>query len=67
MTNQFAMVAAKGIGAIKVAFGIEAELSVLVSVPREVFQKEYWVERKIANNRKMERVDPVNLPGERHR
>ena len=58
VTNQFAMAAAKGIGAIKVAFGI---------VPREVFQKEYWVERKIAKQQKNEKRDPVNLAGERHR
>ena len=67
VTNQFAMAAAKGIGAIKVAFGIVLGIVCIVSVPREVFQKEYWVERKIAKQQKNGKRDPVNLPGERHR
>lgn len=67
VTNQFAMAAAKGIGAIKVAFGIVLGIVCIVSVPREVFQKEYWVERKIAKQQKNEKRDPVNLAGERHR
>ena len=67
VTNQFAMAAAKGIGAIKVAFGIVLGIVCIVSVPREVFQKEYWVERKIAKQQKNRKRDPVNLPGERHR
>ena len=62
-----AMAAAKGIGAIKVAFGIVLGIVCIVSVPREVFQKEYWVERKIAKQQKNGKRDPVNLPGERHR
>ncbi|WP_454972095.1 threonine/serine exporter family protein [Dorea sp.] len=52
VTNQFAMAAVKGIGAIKVAFGIVLGIVCIVSVPREVFQKEYWVERKIAKQQK---------------
>ena len=67
VTNQFAMAAAKGIGAIKVAFGIVLGIVCIVSVPREVFQKEYWVERKIAKQQKNGKRNPVNLPGERHR
>ena len=55
------------IGAIKVAFGIVLGIVCIVSVPREVFQKEYWVERKIAKQQKNGKRDPVNLPGERHR
>ena len=67
VTNQFAMAAAKGIGAIKVAFGIVLGIVCIVSVPREVFQKEYWVERKSAKQQKNGKRNPVNLPGERHR
>ena len=67
VTNQFAMAAVKGIGAIKVAFGIVLGIVCIVSVPREVFQKEYWVERKTAKQQKNGKRNPVNLPGERHR
>ena len=56
VTNQFAMAAAIVLGIV-----------CIVSVPREVFQKEYWVERKIAKQQKNGKRNPVNLPGERHR
>ena len=48
-------------------FGIVLGIVCIVSVPREVFQKEYWVERKTAKQQKNGKRNPVNLPGERHR
>ena len=46
VTNQLMLAAEKGIGAVKVAFAIVLGIVCIVSIPREVFQKEYWVERK---------------------
>ena len=63
VTNQFAMAAVKGIGAIKVAFGIVLGIVCIVSVPREVFQKEYWVERKTAKQQKKRKDGSDKLSG----
>ena len=57
------MAAVKGIGAIKVAFGIVLGIVCIVSVPREVFQKEYWVERKTAKQQKKRKDGSDKLSG----
>lgn len=46
VTNQMSMAAARGLGAVKVAFGIVLGIAVVVSIPREVFQKHYWRGRR---------------------
>ena len=63
VANQFAMAAVKGIGAIKVAFGIVLGIVCIVSIPREVFQKEYWVERKLAKQQKIKKTYLMNIRG----
>ena len=52
VTNQLAMAAVKGLGAVKVAFAIVLGIVCIVSIPREVFQKEYWIERKLKKQQK---------------
>ena len=52
VTNQLAMSAVKGLGAVKVAFAIVLGIVCIVSIPREVFQKEYWIERKLKKQQK---------------
>ena len=42
----------KGLGAVKVAFAIVLGIVCIVSIPREVFQKEYWIERKLKKQQK---------------
>lgn len=46
VTNQLALAAERGIGAVKVAFGIVVGIAFVVSIPREVFQIHYWRGRK---------------------
>ncbi len=46
VTNQLALAAKTGVGAVKVAFGIVLGIAFVVSIPREVFQKHYWQARK---------------------
>ena len=46
------MAAVKGLGAVKVAFAIVLGIVCIVSIPREVFQKEYWIERKLKKQQK---------------
>ena len=46
VTNQLAM------AAVKVAFAIVLGIVCIVSIPREVFQKEYWIERKLKKQQK---------------
>lgn len=52
VTNQLAMAEVKGLGAVKVAFAIVLGIVCIVSIPREVFQKEYWIERKLKKQQK---------------
>lgn len=46
VTNQLTLAAERGIGAVKVAFGIVLGIAFIVSIPREVFQRHYWRGRK---------------------
>lgn len=46
VTNQLSMAAERGIGAVKVAFGIVVGIAFVVSIPREVFQVHYWRGKK---------------------
>lgn len=46
VTNQLLLAAARGIGAVKVAFGIVVGIAFVVSIPSEVFQVHYWRGRK---------------------
>lgn len=46
VTNQLSMAAERGIGAVKVAFGIVVGIAFVVSIPREVFQTHYWWGKK---------------------
>lgn len=46
VTNQLSMAAERGVGAVKVAFGIVVGIAFVVSVPREVFQIHYWRGKK---------------------
>lgn len=55
VTNQFAMAAAKGIGAIKVAFGLCLELSALYLSREKCSRKNTGLKERLQNNRKMER------------
>lgn len=52
VTNQLAMAAAKGLGAVKVAFAIVLGIVCIVSIPREAFQKDYWKDRKLSRKQK---------------
>ena len=52
VTNQLAMAAAKGLEAVKVAFAIVLGIVCIVSIPREVFQKDYWEKRKLSGKQK---------------
>lgn len=44
--NQTGMAAEKGLEAIKVSFGIVLGIAIILSIPRDVFQKGYWKQRK---------------------
>ena len=46
VTNQLSLAAHTGLGAIKAAFGIVLGIAVVVSIPREVFQRHYWRGRR---------------------
>ena len=40
--NQLGEAAQRGLGAVKVAFGIVLGIVLIVSIPRELFQPRYW-------------------------
>lgn len=44
--NQLSLAAERGIGAVKVAFGIVVGIAFVVSIPAKVFQVHYWRGRK---------------------
>lgn len=46
VTAQLGLAAAKGLDAVKIAFGIVLGIVFIVSIPREVFQLRYWRARK---------------------
>ncbi len=46
VTNEMGLAAVKGLEAIKIAFGIVLGIAVVLSVPRGVFQLEYWRQRR---------------------
>lgn len=46
VTDQLSMAAERGIGAVKVAFGIVVGIAFVVSIPAKVFQIHYWRGRK---------------------
>ena len=46
VTNQLALAAQRGLGAVKVAFGIVLGIVFVVAIPREVFQTHYWKLRR---------------------
>lgn len=46
VTGQVALAGQSGLGALKVAFAIVLGIVFIVSIPREVFQGQYWKQRK---------------------
>lgn len=46
VTNQVAMAGQKGLESVKIAFGIVLGIVFIVSIPREVFHRDYWRIRK---------------------
>lgn len=46
VTNQLSLAVERGIGAVKVAFGIVVGIAFVVSIPAKVFQIHYWRGRK---------------------
>ncbi len=46
VTNEMGLAAVKGLEAIKIAFGIVLGIAVVLSIPRGVFQLEYWRQRR---------------------
>lgn len=57
VTNQLSMAVQKGIGSAKVAFGLVVGIVVVLSIPREFFQKNYWIQRRIRREKRTEKVD----------
>lgn len=47
VTNQLGLAVERGIGAVKIAFGIVLGIVFIVSIPREFFQPAYWRKRRI--------------------
>ncbi|WP_346662962.1 threonine/serine exporter family protein [uncultured Merdimonas sp.] len=46
VTDQIALAGERGLGALKIAFAIVLGIAFVVSIPREVFQGQYWRNRK---------------------
>lgn len=59
VTNDLSQAVQRGIGSIKVAFGLVVGIAIVLSIPRQVFQKKYWVQRKIRKDqeKQLEKVD----------
>jgi len=50
--NQLEMAASKGLEAVKVSFGIVLGIAIVLSIPRDVFQKGYWKQLKYHRKKK---------------
>lgn len=50
--NQLGMAASKGLEAVKVSFGIVLGIAIVLSIPRDVFQKGYWKQLKYHRKKK---------------
>ena len=46
------MAASKGLEAVKVSFGIVLGIAIVLSIPRDVFQKGYWKQLKYHRKKK---------------
>lgn len=52
VVNELGMAATKGLEAVKVSFGIVLGIAIVLSIPRDVFQKGYWKQWKYHRKKK---------------
>lgn len=57
--NQLGMAASKGLEAVKVSFGIVLGIAIVLSIPRDVFQKGYW--KQLKYHRKKSKKFKINI------